>query len=213
MLFLQLACCCLASIAVVHAQFVSYTLAYNSADCSGTAVAFSARNLTTCVTFPCSAFGGGSIQGHCFQGTLQALVNPVQCPGCAYCAAVNYAEPGCSDPNQWVSSSAERMGICVNGGSGWIVSYGCTPFGLASNYTSYSDAACTQTLTHHPLVTPGCVPGQFECNTVGTSIAEPLCSYTNLFTGGGGGQNGTTGAASLLSASIFLLGFLLWIAG
>jgi hypothetical protein len=100
------------------------------------------------------------------------------------------------------------MGICVNSGSGWIVSYGCTPFGLASNYTSYSDAACTQTLTHHPLVTPGCVPGQFECNTAGTSITEPLCSYTNLFAGGGGnggggggGNNGTHGSAALRVAA------------
>jgi len=198
------------SLILVEGQFVSYTLTYTSLDCSGPAGLFHANNVSTCTTAACSRFGIGSIQALCYAGTLQSLGNPVVCPGCAYCGVVNYLTGSNCDPNSWTSSSVERLGTCVNGGSAASISYGCQATGFVTNLTQYSDAACTIPGPIVPFTGPSCVPGQPACKTQ-FPVSEGLCSYTNLFTGGGGGgQNGSHSSSATFKVSAVLVALLIW---
>jgi len=197
-------------VAATLGQFVQYRLSYASTDCSGSAGLFVANNQTSCTPQPCAAFGTGSIQFFCFAGTLQALANPVSCPGCAYCGSVGYVVGSNCAPNSWSTSTVERLGVCVNQGTASSIAYGCTSFGTPANSTTYSDAACT--IPSGPTIPPAqipCVAGQPQCQS--TPPSQDYCSYTNLFNGGGGGgQNGTHGAASMLSDSVIFLVLLMW---
>ena len=201
--------------AMSHGQFVSYILTYTSLDCSGIAGQFHGTNVSSCTTAACSRFGLGSFQAFCYTGTLASLANPVVCSGCAYCGAVDYTAGSNCDPNSWTTTSVERLGVCVNPGSGiTTISYGCLETGFTTNLTQYSDATCTIPVRSSPATAPVCVPGQPVCRTQ-FPVSDDLCSYTNLFTGGGGGgggQNGTHGTGSTHVVSFLLVVGLLWAA-
>jgi hypothetical protein len=193
-----------------NGQIVAYTLTYTSTDCSGTAGGFQARNQSTCTPAACARFGGGSTQGFCHTGTLASLANPVACPGCAYCGYVAYLNGVNCDPNQWTSSSVERLGVCVNGGPSSLIGYGCGQSGILANVTQYSDVACTIPVVFVPPAFSTCVAGQPVCPTPQFPAQEGICSYSNLFNGGGG-QNGTHGTASKSpGALLFLVAVLIW---
>jgi hypothetical protein len=204
--------CTLCLCTVTCAQFVAYSLSYSSTDCSGTAGIFKAHNLSTCSPGTCSRWGTGSTQGFCYTGTLQSLANPVVCPGCAYCGVVTYAAGSNCDPNAWVTSTVERLGVCVTNQIASYIIYGCDAGGNIMNLTQFSDSACTVPVLTAPARTPACVPGQPQCQFP-SSPSEDVCSYTNLFTGGGGGgQNGTHGTANTHLVSFCLVVALIWAA-
>jgi len=168
-------------VAMGHAQFVAYTLTYTSTDCSGTAGSFTANNQTSCTATPCSAFGGGSKQSLCYQGTLQSLANPIVCQGCAYCGFVDYVTGSNCAPDSWITTTVERLGVCVNSGDASSISYGCAFTGTVTNFTQYTDSAC-KTPAGRTLTPSGqlCVAGPPQCQTQ-FPVQQVVCSYTNLF--------------------------------
>lgn len=197
-------------LAAVHGQIVAYTLTYSSVDCSGTAGMFQAMNQSTCTPAACTLIGTGSQQGFCHAGTLESLANPVVCPGCAYCGTIGYVTGSNCDPNSWVTSTVERLGICINARAASIIAYGCTSLGQLMNSTQYSDAACTVAGPIVPFRIPACTSTEPECRST-FPVTEGICSYTNLFNGGGGGgQNGTHGTASTQTVSLLFLATLIW---
>jgi len=197
------------------ANFVAYTLQYNSADCSGPAGSFRAFNQATCTPSACTPSGFTSQQGFCYAGTLASLANPVSCPGCAYCGSVQFPNGvgNCSNTNGWNFVLFQRLGLCISaGGALWIKAYGCDSFGNVNNYTQYTDAACTQA-PQHTQNDGACTENQPICSIpLGlTSPFQDYCSYSGLFGGGGGpGQNNTPTSASIQAGSLLFVAFLIW---
>jgi len=184
---------------LVQGQIVAYTLTYSSTDCTGVAGTFKATNKQTCAPAACSPLLQGSSQGFCYNGTIESLGNPIECPGCAYCGYLQYMQ-GTQCTGTWLQSQFIRLGTCVYTPPTYTIFYGCRTNGVTTNFTEYSDARCTQLVTQVPSAGTQCVTGAPQCYT---SLAETgYCSYTNLFTGGGAGNgNGSHGAASAVGLS------------
>lgn len=196
------------------ANFVAYTLQYNSGDCSGPAGSFRAFNQATCTPSACTPSGLVSQQTFCYAGTLASLANPLACPGCAYCGSVQFPNGAgnCSNTNGWNFVLFQRLGLCIAvNGALWIKGYGCDSSGSMNNYTQYTDAACTQS-PQHTQNAGSCTENQPVCAIPPglTSPFQDYCSYTGLFGGGGPGQNGTNTAALQVSASLLFVAFLIW---
>lgn len=199
---------------------VSYTLSYATTDCTGPPYALSAFNASSCIPVACATSGGGisSQKTSCFAGPFSAFADPLACPTCAYCGFSSTA-PGLNcNINNWAGLSLNALGWCIpNGLNRWIIAYGCTNNGQVSNFTVYSDAACTQVVTPAaPSGTPACVAAQPQCTcpsllgcTPPTSTIEDICSYAGLF-GGGPGQNGSKTSATNQAASLLFVAFLIW---
>lgn len=205
-------------LATAQGNFVAYTLTYNNPTCAGTPGMFGAFNQATCAPTACVTLGTTSHEAFCYAGTLASLANPVSCPGCAYCGWVQYSVgSNCQDGNNWTKTEFRRLGQCIAiTGSTWIKAYQCTSEGKTDNVTQYGDAACTVALTPTISGQPQCLPNQPQCQSNGlppvTSLVDDYCSYTGL-PGGGPVVNGTTApatASSLRTASLLLLGVLLW---
>lgn len=198
----------LMAMGTANGQFVTYTLSYTSTDCSGTAGVFQGLATTSCTPGTCLSVAGSSHQQFCHAGTLESLGNPLVCPSCAYCGWVGYQPALHICQGNSTGSAFKRLGVCVATPPLFTIFYGCAFNGVAGNYTEYTDAACTIV---HPNGAPPfgpstCIAGQPQCFT--TSAEEGYCSYTNLFTGGGGGTNNTHGnGASPLAVALGALLF------
>jgi hypothetical protein len=201
---------------LARANFVAYTLTYNSLDCSGVPGMFQAFNQPTCTPAACTASTTASEQSICYAGTLASLANPIVCPGCAYCGSVEYpSATNCMGANNWTTAVFKRLGTCIATGANWLIAYGCTAKGAITNFTQYNDQACTQPCTTCTIFDnpPFCQQNQPQCQAnVIPDLVEDYCSYDGLFSGGGGGggNNGSKTVASARTASLVLLAVLVW---
>jgi len=200
---------------------ISYTLSYATTDCTGPPYALSAFNASSCIPVACAASGGGasSQKTSCFAGPFSSFADPLACPTCAYCGFSSSAPGVNCNINNWAGLSLSVLGRCApNGVNRWTIGYGCTNNGQVSNFTVYSDAACTQVVTPAtPSGIPACVALQPQCTcpsllgcTPPTSTIEDICSYSGLFGGGGPGQNNTPTSAANQAGSLLFVAFLIW---